>query len=179
MSKLPPLSAEWSVLADQSHVGVIRRQAASRVVEWGLTDLADPVRLLVSELLTNAIKAMDATAGEPVTTRLSYDGHALEISVSDASAERPHLTVPDLQREGGRGLLIVEALSKDWGYRPDATGKGKTVWCVVAVPEPDATAAPTKHNTARLSTNSLSGLSRSAGALFHKYVVVSTAPSSA
>ncbi|MFM9442604.1 ATP-binding protein [Streptomyces acidiscabies] len=154
MTKPPLLSAEWSVLTDPSHVGVVRRQAASQVTAWELAELADTVSLLLSELLTNALKASSPT-GEPVTARLSYAERTLEIAVSDMNDERPELSVPPVEQEGGRGLLVVATLSKDWGTRPNATGPGKTVWCTVAVPPPSSGPRTTHlHGMTHSATNS-------------------------
>jgi anti-sigma regulatory factor (Ser/Thr protein kinase) len=101
--------------------------------EWGLADLADTAELLVSELVTNAIQASARiqTTGTPVVHLwVTSDYTSIVIHVWDASSEMPVIlldTEPD--EEGGRGLLLVETLSKDWGaYRK---ADGKVVWCLI------------------------------------------------
>ncbi|WP_425508513.1 ATP-binding protein [Streptomyces roseirectus] len=111
----------------------MRRQAASQLTEWELTHLAETACLLLSELLTNAVKASSSKT-ERVTAQLSCNESTLKVAVSDTADERPQLSVPPLEQEGGRGLLIVTMLSKEWGTRPNATGPGKTVWCTLTLP---------------------------------------------
>jgi len=148
MTKPPPLSAEWSVPADPGHVGVIRRRAAFQVTQWGLAGLAETVGLLLSELLTNAVKA---GSGGAMTAHLSCGEHTLEVAVSDTYAGKPQLSSPDPQQEGGRGLLIVTKLAKDWGTKPSAHGPGKTVWCTIAIPPAHT---PCRSTTTHASGNS-------------------------
>lgn len=122
------LSAEWSVSADRRQVGTVRREASAQVETWGLADLADSVRLLLTELLTNAIQH---TNGARVDTRLSYSDGILEIEVSDLGNGRARLKKPDEQQENGRGLMIVDSLALDWGTRPRSGNKGKSTWCTL------------------------------------------------
>ena len=124
----PALSAKWSVSADTRRVGAVRREASTQVDTWGLTDLADSVGLLLTELLTNAIQH---TNGARVETELSYSDGILEIEVSDLGNGRARLKKPDEQQENGRGLMIVDSLALDWGTRPRSGKKGKTTWCTL------------------------------------------------
>jgi anti-sigma regulatory factor (Ser/Thr protein kinase) len=94
--------------------------------------------LLVSELVTNAIHASGAsrTAETPVVrVWVTSDGLSIVIHVWDASAAMPvRQTATAADDEGGRGLLLVETLSKDWGtYRKAA---GKVVWVMITAADP-------------------------------------------
>jgi len=107
------------------------------LAEWGLRAQAETAELLVSELVTNAIRASAALAERqpcPPTVRLWLGaGHEqLLIQVWDADERMPVCEQPDPDAEHGRGLFLVEALSEDWGtYRP--TGyPGKVVWARLA-----------------------------------------------
>ena len=104
--------------------------------EWGLNGLADSTELLVSELVTNAVKA---TAGQEaqaaVRLRLSSDNARVLIEVCDADPRPPAPKdlgedgTPDPQEEGGRGLFLVAALSTRWDWYLTQEPAGKVVWC--------------------------------------------------
>lgn len=128
MTNPPALSAKWSVAADPSQVRIVRREAAAQVDKWGLPDLVDPVRLLLTELLTNAI---EHTNGTRVDTRLSHNEGILEIEVSDLGDGQARLKRPDEEQENGRGLMIVDTLALAWGTRPRSGNKGKSTWCTL------------------------------------------------
>jgi anti-sigma regulatory factor (Ser/Thr protein kinase) len=84
--------------------------------EWGLRDLAGDTALIVSELMTNAMKASVALDGRPpITLRLLAKPGRLIIEAWDYSPLDVASTTPDEDAEYGRGLLIVEALSVRWG----------------------------------------------------------------
>jgi len=102
-----------------------------------MTELAATAELLVSELVTNAIRA-STIASEPVVRLLltvDYDG--LRISVWDAAPGRPRRSEQSDDAIGGRGLMLVEALSSDYGTYLSA-GLGKVVWCVLSHKVTDA-----------------------------------------
>lgn len=79
--------------------------------------------LLASELVSNA--AQHAGGGTELTVRVN--GPMLRVEASDRSSRRPRLRVPDPLDDAGRGLLLVDVLSSDWGVRDRIDG-GKTVW---------------------------------------------------
>ena len=94
--------------------------------------LAQPAELTVSELVTNAVRAsIDArqarqATGEPmgvpvVALRLAGDHKHLLVEVSDYDPRPPIPTVADPEHDGGRGLLLVAAVSEQWGYYYPAT----------------------------------------------------------
>jgi anti-sigma regulatory factor (Ser/Thr protein kinase) len=96
--------------------------------EWGLGELADDAALVVSELVTNALKASQSMQEiRPFALCLRLDYKRLIIEVWDHSPCEPRPAPVDGKDEGGRGLLVVEALSARWGYQ--RTGcSAKVVW---------------------------------------------------
>lgn len=111
-----------------------RLHARQVLWEWRLEALADTVELLVSELVTNAIWASAHIGAEvaPVRLWLGSNGQRVVIRVWDGCPRMPIRRDPESEAEGGRGLLLVESLSAEWGsYRPEGSG-GKVVWAVVA-----------------------------------------------
>lgn len=111
--------------------------------EWGLGVVADTVELVVSELVTNAVKISQAFDHQPpVVLGMSGNDHQALIAVWDASGEPVHGPAsedvwPDADAESGRGLLLVDTLSTHWGAYSYGNGHGKVVWSLVAVPAAD------------------------------------------
>jgi anti-sigma regulatory factor (Ser/Thr protein kinase) len=100
------------------------------VIEWGQPELADTAELLVSELVTNAVRAAAALPSPVVEVWLASDRGGVVVGVWDGSADMPARRETAAQDEAGRGLLIIETLSADWGwYRQDG---GKLVWALLA-----------------------------------------------
>ena len=101
--------------------------------EWGMNGLSQQAELAVSELVTNAVRASlearqagqapdDRPDGVPVIAlRLAGDHKRLLVEVSDHDAHPPVPTMMDPERDGGRGLVLVEAISERWGYYYPAT----------------------------------------------------------
>jgi len=110
-------------------VSCARLHAKEVIVEWGLRALADTAELLVSELVTNAIRASRSLLSPVVRIWLVSERNGVFIRVWDGSKQMPVRRDTDLDSESGRGLLLVEALSKDWGAYPKADGK--VVWVMV------------------------------------------------
>ncbi|MFJ8074254.1 SpoIIE family protein phosphatase [Streptomyces sp. NPDC096176] len=125
--------ASWDLPADPSVVADARRHASAQLEEWGLGDAAFTTELVVSELVTNAIRY----GGDPIRLRLIRDA-SLICEVSDGSSTAPHLRRARIFDEGGRGLLLVASLTDRWGTRHSPSGK--TIWAEQALPESDATA---------------------------------------
>jgi serine phosphatase RsbU (regulator of sigma subunit) len=111
----------WDLPAEPAVVAEARAQAARQLAVWGLEEVTCATELIVSELLTNAIRH----AEPPIQLRMILD-RALSCEVSDGSSTTPHLCCPDCYDEGGRGLLIVAQLTERWGTRHTPTGK--TIW---------------------------------------------------
>jgi anti-sigma regulatory factor (Ser/Thr protein kinase) len=96
--------------------------------EWGLGHIADDAELLVSELITNAIKAtLDMQLAAQVALYLAADRNRLIMLVWDASPEPPVHSPHGDDAVNGRGLEIIEALSDRWGSCVPDQG-GKVVW---------------------------------------------------
>jgi len=111
----------WDLPPDPALVADARGLAAAQLTAWGLEEAAFVTELVVSELVTNAIRYGAA----PIELRLIYD-RTLICEVSDASSTSPHLRRARIFDEGGRGLLLVAQLTQRWGTRHTATGK--TIW---------------------------------------------------
>ena len=119
-----------SVPSDLVEVAGARDHAVACLREWlgaeradAETRLIDDVRLIVSELVTNAI----LHGGPPVQLRMRKGGRRLLIEVRDGTLSTPQLRRALPSDNHGRGLLIVSLLSERWGTRPTPTGK--SVWC--------------------------------------------------
>lgn len=121
--------AAWDVPPEPSAVSEVRKNALRRLTDWGLSDAAFVTELVVSELVTNAIRH----ATPPIQLRLIHD-RTLICEVSDASSTAPHMRRARTYDEGGRGLLLVAQLTQRWGTRPTPTGK--TIWAEQSV-EPE------------------------------------------
>jgi anti-sigma regulatory factor (Ser/Thr protein kinase) len=100
------------------------------LAEWRLTDLIDDAAVLVSELVTNGLKASWRLEGNPpIVLRLLADDRRLLIEVWDQAVTGYDLTPRhDPGAEHGRGLAVVAALSKRWGVRRPSYSF-KVVWC--------------------------------------------------
>ncbi|MFR9725080.1 SpoIIE family protein phosphatase [Streptomyces sp. MS19] len=119
---LPPdATADWEFPADAEVVGRARDAVIGQLKSWNLTGNAFPTELIVSELVTNAIRY----AGGPIGLRLILND-SLVCEVSDPSETQPHLRRARPTDEGGRGLFLVAQLAHRWGSR--YTGAGKTIW---------------------------------------------------
>ena len=95
--------------------------------QWGLTDLIPVAELVVSELVTNAVRY----AQSKISLRLVLEG-ALFCEILDDSAALPRLRQASEDDERGRGLQVVSQVAQRWGTR--RTGTGKVVWCELPVP---------------------------------------------
>jgi hypothetical protein len=133
-----PLQTRLVLAAQPTAPGVVRGHVRAVAGEWGLAGLADVAELLASEIATNAIQAsqrLRASAGLAIVPVIrlwvTSDGISMVIHVWDASDEMPVLKDSAADEENGRGLMLVAALSKDWGCYRKADG-GKVVWVMVA-----------------------------------------------
>ncbi|MEU6545179.1 SpoIIE family protein phosphatase [Streptomyces sp. NPDC046859] len=113
--------ATWDLEPDPSEVARARGAVSRQLAAWGLGDIDFIAELVVSELVTNAIRYGRA----PISLRLIHD-RGLLLEVSDASSTTPHLRRARVFDEGGRGLLLVAQLAEQWGTRH--ARHGKTVW---------------------------------------------------
>ncbi|KIE26894.1 phosphatase [Streptomyces sp. MUSC 125] len=120
-------TATWRLPARDDAPARARAQVSALLRQWHTKDdTRDNVLLLVSELVTNAVRF----ATGPITVRLIRAGHGLLCEVGDTSNGRPRLSRDDFLDDGGRGLHVVHRLTTRWGVR--WTDAGKVVWAEVA-----------------------------------------------
>ncbi|MDN3357908.1 ATP-binding protein [Actinomadura sp. DC4] len=111
----------------------IASRQAHRVLEWALRDwrvggeAADNTRVVLSEMVTNAL----THSLEVFRLSLHLRPDQILIEVWDGADGMPYVGLPDGLAVNGRGMFLVDALSKEWGVRAEADG-GKTVWAKVA-----------------------------------------------
>jgi len=130
-----PSAAQWA-----------RRVLRQMLRERQLDKISETALLLVSELVTNAVKASGNGAWRDhpnqavIALTLRVTDTSLLIEVWDADPGSPVLQEADLTGEGGRGLLLVDILGDGWGHR--AADGGKVVWCELAFPASSASDQP-------------------------------------
>ncbi|MDI3419196.1 SpoIIE family protein phosphatase [Streptomyces luteolus] len=121
--RIPPERvAEWDVPDDPAAVSRVRADATRKLADWDLDEAAFATELIVSELVTNAIRY----GSEPIRLRLLHDLGSLICEVADGSSTSPHLRRAKSTDEGGRGLFLVARFAHRWGTR--YTGRGKVIW---------------------------------------------------
>ncbi|WP_405728501.1 SpoIIE family protein phosphatase [Streptomyces sp. NBC_00028] len=120
--------AEWRLALDPIEVGRARATVREQLHEWGLGRLADTTALMVSELVTNAVRHSHS---RPLLLRL-VRGETLLCEVEDDDHELPTLLNAGPGDEFGRGLRIVSTLAREWGT--SRTNAGKTVWFELTLP---------------------------------------------
>lgn len=111
-------------------VGRARAELRKALAAWGLVTVEGTAQLVLSELLTNAIRHTRVSPGQEIETRYLCQGDSVRIEVQDASDERPELGNPSIEVAHGRGLVLVEALADRWGVTPCPV-VGKSVWAVL------------------------------------------------
>jgi hypothetical protein len=138
-----PLHSYLELQARPASVPHVREHARAVLHRWHVTDLADTVELLVSEIATNAIRASGPARrpghrDRPVPARrspvirlwLMSDTDHVMVQIWDANQRQPVRRHADRDAEAGRGLLIIEALSSQWGSYAIHGVDGKFVWAV-------------------------------------------------
>ncbi|AUG75541.1 histidine kinase [Kitasatospora sp. MMS16-BH015] len=118
---------EFAVPAEAAAVSRVRATVTAQLESWGLDELVFTTELILSELVTNAIRY----GAEPIRVRLLYD-RGLVCEVSDTSGTSPHLRYAAATDEGGRGLFLVAQCSERWGTR--YTESGKVIWAAQPAP---------------------------------------------
>ena len=118
---------QFELVADPTAPWCARWRIKMAALSWGLTDLADDAELVASELVANAVQAADGRAGAVVRLWLTADDDSLVLSVWDGGDGLPARCQAGPLDPGGRGLMIVDALSESWGAYESVPGK--VVWC--------------------------------------------------
>ena len=128
----PPREARMQLHAELAEVSTVRELLKRLLASWRMAEAAtNDVQLLASEVVGNAIRH----SRSPVILIARYDGKRVRIEVGDGSPELPALKHPSAFDEGGRGMLLVESIARNWGVL--ATVGGKRVWFEVELgPEP-------------------------------------------
>jgi serine phosphatase RsbU (regulator of sigma subunit)/anti-sigma regulatory factor (Ser/Thr protein kinase) len=117
----------WTLPSELTSASRARSLIRRPLRRWGLLELLPTAELLVSELVTNAVRYAQGKIG----LRLILEG-GLVCEVMDESAALPRLRHPDDSDERGRGLQVVSQLAQRWGARRAASGK--VVWCELPLP---------------------------------------------
>jgi anti-sigma regulatory factor (Ser/Thr protein kinase) len=138
-----PLRSFLELRALPASVRTARVHALAMLNEWCLAALNDTVELLASEIATNAVRASARVARQrgagqlPMRLWLTSDRRSVLIQVWDADRHQPIPQDLGPDAECGRGLLLVQTLSDQWGYyAPDGPGSpgGKIVWARCELP---------------------------------------------
>jgi anti-sigma regulatory factor (Ser/Thr protein kinase) len=114
--------ATWNLPSDPAIVAQARQHTTHQLTTWHLDDATFTTQLIVSELITNAIRY----GQPPIQLRLIHQNNTLTTEVHDTSNTTPHMRRARTYDEGGRGLLLIGQLTQRWGTRHTPTGK--TVW---------------------------------------------------
>jgi len=126
-----PLQSSLGLTAVPGDVPAARRHTRQVLQSWGLHGAADDTELVVSELVSNAMAISAAIKQQDIRLWLVSDGQQVLVLVWDASLDPPEITSSAADADGGRGLLLVEALSTQWGWYPATELGGKAVWALI------------------------------------------------
>jgi anti-sigma regulatory factor (Ser/Thr protein kinase) len=134
-----PQTMSVGLAAVAESVKEARDFARAVLLSWGLTAMHDDVRLVVSELVTNALRYAAGHATEwhgetPIRLSLLRTGGRLTCAVTDPCDEIPVRREPDWVAQSGRGLHLVEAFSHSWNWAP-LSNHGKVVWACFLCPD--------------------------------------------
>jgi anti-sigma regulatory factor (Ser/Thr protein kinase) len=110
------------VPTDPARIGAVRHAAERHLTEVGVDAQIDAIILMISELITNALRH----GSPPATISVNTEGRRVRVAVSDHSPEVPHVLPMEPTRVGGNGMRIIDSLSNTWGYEP--VDGGKAVW---------------------------------------------------
>ena len=113
-------------------VGAARDFGLSTLRRWTVADRTDDIAVVLSELLTNALRHGADHPAHPVRVALVQPARFVLFVVTDPGPQVPVLREPDYLAESGRGLHVINALSDAWGYTTP-TDVGKAVWALFAV----------------------------------------------
>ncbi|MFC4034053.1 ATP-binding protein [Streptomyces polygonati] len=126
----PVVVERWAY--NPQSVGEARHELRRALEAWGLDALAETAELVLSELLTNAVRHARPSLEGEIETRYERGEGGVRIEVHDANETWPLLQKPSEEGESGRGLALVDALTASrWGVS-EREGAGKLVWAIVA-----------------------------------------------
>jgi anti-sigma regulatory factor (Ser/Thr protein kinase) len=137
MSDSWPLSTSLPLGALPGATPCARLHTRAVLAEWGLDDLAEAAELIVSELVTNAVRASTGPDDRPrydgsvmpvVVLRVASDRIRLLVEVWDSIPGAPATEHPGPDDENGRGLMLVEAMCERWNWQTVSGWPGKVVW---------------------------------------------------
>lgn len=139
MSQARPGFSQLALADTPNAVAWARRHTADVLCYWRVPpDVIETARLLVSEMITNAIQHThsdeevslfsDLSPVRTVTLTLRLDGGRLVLLVQDNDRRPPMVKVVGEDAESGRGVFLIEALSERWGYYYPTESSGKVVW---------------------------------------------------
>lgn len=128
MDRIPDWSHEAVLIAEPVSASKARDFVVQHLVDHNLLYLVEDIRLVASELATNAM----VHARTPFTVTLSASDGTVLLAVRDDSTSVPVKAVPQAMDMRGRGLLLVELLSREWGASTDGDGS-KSVWASFAI----------------------------------------------
>lgn len=127
-----PKLMRWSWNRHPKCVALARSQLRKYLRIWEAEELTDFSVLLLSELLTNAVRHARVSPGREIETVFEVTEERLRVEVSDASNEIPVMRHIDDDEEEGRGLALVASLATRWGTAARMVNGqyavGKTVW---------------------------------------------------
>ncbi|MFK4545259.1 anti-sigma regulatory factor (Ser/Thr protein kinase) [Streptomyces tendae] len=124
--------AEWVFPAAPDAVRTARSLVRRTLGEWRLDSIGDIAALLVSELVTNALRHATGPIGVRLVRGPAGAAGVLLVEVSDPLPDPPRERVARPDDEDGRGLQLVASAARRWGTRPGEAGK--TVWFELALP---------------------------------------------
>ncbi|MCC5474621.1 SpoIIE family protein phosphatase [Streptomyces barringtoniae] len=124
----PDRLASWELRHEPESASKARKLTADRLTAWEIDELAFTTELVVSELVTNAVRYSDG----PIGLRLIRD-RTLVCEVTDTSSTVPQLRRAEDTDEGGRGLYLTAQLTQRWGTRP--ARRGKIIWAEQTIPD--------------------------------------------
>ncbi|MEU6094126.1 SpoIIE family protein phosphatase [Streptomyces sp. NPDC047079] len=130
----PSCVDEWDVPSDPAVVPSVRARCRQKLRQWGLEETGFTAELILSELVTNAIRY----GSPPVRVRLLY-ARCLICEVADGSSTSPRLRRAATTDEGGRGMFLVAQFAQRWGTR--YTSRGKVIWAELSLEDSASAAA--------------------------------------
>ncbi|MFF2651161.1 ATP-binding protein [Streptomyces sp. NPDC058045] len=122
---------EWTFPADPGAVRTARAAVRSQLSDWDLDSVGDTTVLLVSELVTNALRHASGPIGVRLVLPVVRPGN-LVVEVSDPLPDPPRARPATPEDENGRGLQLVAHATRRWGTR--RIPEGKTVWFELPLP---------------------------------------------